>query len=127
MRDEEGRKKEASKVKQTTKQSNTAHPRQSLFQRKNELPRVDSKCMGEYEDTVCTCIHLPCAVVNMIGIVVEEIECHIKDSFIVLEVVYNALNRTVLVLRGERGEADILESNVRNMFFSIIVLDRHVS
>ena len=35
MRDEkEGRKKEASKVKQTTKQRNTAHPRQSLFLRK---------------------------------------------------------------------------------------------
>ena len=33
MRDEEGRKKEASKVKQT-RQSNTAHPRQSLFLRK---------------------------------------------------------------------------------------------
>ena len=30
MRDAEGRKKEASKVKQTTRQSNTAHPRQSL-------------------------------------------------------------------------------------------------
>ena len=39
MRDEEGRKKEASKVKQTTRQSNTAHPRQSLFLR-NELPRM---------------------------------------------------------------------------------------
>ena len=35
MRDEkEGRKKETSKVKQTTRQSNTAHPRQSLFLRK---------------------------------------------------------------------------------------------
>ena len=35
MRDEkEGRKKEASKVKQTTRQSNTAYPRQSLFLRK---------------------------------------------------------------------------------------------
>ena len=34
-------KKEASKVKETTRQSNTAHnPRQSLFLRKNELPRV---------------------------------------------------------------------------------------
>ena len=30
MRDEEGRKMEASKVKQTTRQSNTVHPRQSL-------------------------------------------------------------------------------------------------
>ena len=30
----EGRKKEASKVKQTTRQSNTAHPRQLLFLRK---------------------------------------------------------------------------------------------
>ena len=40
MRDEEGRKKEASKVKQTTRQSNIAYPRQSLFQRKNELPLV---------------------------------------------------------------------------------------
>ena len=37
----EGRKKEASKVKQTTLQSNTTHPRQSLFLRNNyELPRV---------------------------------------------------------------------------------------
>ena len=34
MRDAEGRKKEASKVIQKTRQSNTAHPRQSL---KNEL------------------------------------------------------------------------------------------
>ena len=33
------RKKEVSKVKQT-RQSNTAHPRQSLFPKKNELPRV---------------------------------------------------------------------------------------
>ena len=42
MRDEEGRKKEASEVKQPTRQSNTTHPRQSLFQRKNELRRVAS-------------------------------------------------------------------------------------
>ena len=35
MRDEkEGRKEEASKVKQTTRQSNTAHTRQSLLQEK---------------------------------------------------------------------------------------------
>ena len=41
MRDAEGRKifNETSKVKQTTKQSNTTHPRQSLLQRK-ELPQV---------------------------------------------------------------------------------------
>ena len=39
MRDEEGRRKEASKVTQTTRQSNTTHPRQSLFL-ENELPRV---------------------------------------------------------------------------------------
>ena len=45
MRDErrkEGRKEEASKVKQTTKQSNTAHPRQSLFLRKMSCLRWDS-------------------------------------------------------------------------------------
>ena len=40
MRDAEGRKKEAIKVKQTTRQSNTTHPRQSFFLSKNELPRV---------------------------------------------------------------------------------------
>ena len=40
MRDEKGRKKEASKVKQTTKQSNT---RQLVtFQKKDELPQVES-------------------------------------------------------------------------------------
>ena len=37
--EKEGRKKEASKVKQT-RQSNTVHPRQSLFLKKNELPQV---------------------------------------------------------------------------------------
>ena len=42
MRDAEGRKEEASNAIQTTKQSNTAHPRQSLFQRKTELIRWDS-------------------------------------------------------------------------------------
>ena len=39
MRDKEGRKKEASKVIQITRQSNTAHPRESLFKKK-ELPRL---------------------------------------------------------------------------------------
>ena len=34
MGDAEGRNKEASKVIQTTRQRNTAHPRQSLFQKK---------------------------------------------------------------------------------------------
>ena len=43
LRDEkEGRKKEASKVKQTTRQSNTAHPRQSLFLRKMSCLGWDS-------------------------------------------------------------------------------------
>ena len=37
--EKEGRKKEASKVKQT-RQNNTAHPRQLIFPEKNELPRV---------------------------------------------------------------------------------------
>ena len=43
MRDEkEGRKKEASKVKQTTRQSNAAHPRQSFFLRKMSCLGWDS-------------------------------------------------------------------------------------
>ena len=42
MRDEEGRKKEASKVKQTTRQSNTAHLKQSFFLRKMSCLRWDS-------------------------------------------------------------------------------------
>ena len=42
MRDAEGRKKEASKVIQTTRQSNTAHPRQSLFLRKMSCLGWDS-------------------------------------------------------------------------------------
>ena len=41
MRDER-RKKEASKIKQTTRQSNTAHPRQSLFLRKMSCLGWDS-------------------------------------------------------------------------------------
>ena len=45
-RDEEGRKKEASKVKQITMQSNTAHPGQSLFQRKMSCLRWDVHVPG---------------------------------------------------------------------------------
>ena len=40
MRDEEGRSKEASKVKQTTRQSNTAPFKAVTFPMKNELPRM---------------------------------------------------------------------------------------
>ena len=40
----EGRKKEASKVKQTTRQSNTAHPRQSLFLEKMSCLGWDCTC-----------------------------------------------------------------------------------
>ena len=41
MRDEEGKKKEASKVKQTIRQSNTAStPKAVTFPKKNELPQV---------------------------------------------------------------------------------------
>ena len=48
MRDAERRKKEASKVKQTTKQSNTTHPRQSLFHRYIELSQVGSEPVYMY-------------------------------------------------------------------------------
>ena len=56
MRDE--RKKEASKVKQTTRQSNTAHPRQSLFLRKMSFLRWDMMYTGlqEWNITVHYCI-----------------------------------------------------------------------
>ena len=51
------RKEERSKqVKQTTRQSNTTHPRQSLF-KENELPRV-----GFEPTTLCTCT---CVYINM--------------------------------------------------------------
>ena len=48
MRDENEGRKKASKVKQTTRQSNTAHPRQSLFLSENELPRVGLELMTLY-------------------------------------------------------------------------------
>ena len=48
------RKKEASKVTQTTRQSNTAHPRQSLFLRK-------MSCLGWYSNPRhSTCIYSTC-------------------------------------------------------------------
>ena len=40
MRDEEGRKKEASKVKETTKPKQHSTPNAVIFRKKNELPRV---------------------------------------------------------------------------------------
>ena len=72
MRDEkEGRKKEASKVKQTTRQSNTARARQSLFLRKMNCLGWDSNprhsILGQstlplsYQPVhciICTCIQL---------------------------------------------------------------------
>ena len=52
MRDEkEDRKKQARSNKQT-RQSNTAHPKQSLFLEKNELPRVG------LDPTTCTWVSL---------------------------------------------------------------------
>ena len=50
MRDEDGRMKEASKVVQTTRQSNihVAHPRQSLFLRK-------MSCLGCSINQIHTC------------------------------------------------------------------------
>ena len=51
-RDEEGRKREASKVEQTIKQSNTTHPRQSHFQRKMSCLRWDSTP----RHSACTCM-----------------------------------------------------------------------
>ena len=57
LKDEEGRKKEASKVIQTTKQSNTTHPRQSFFQRaasggKFEPSTLHTHCMYVYHKGV---------------------------------------------------------------------------
>ena len=49
----EGRKEEASKAIQTTKQRNTAHPRQSLFRMKNELPCVHA------------CVAWPCCLYGL--------------------------------------------------------------
>ena len=65
MRDEkEGRKEGRKKVKQTTRQSNTAHPRQSLFLRKMSCLRyihvyihVHVHCLL-YEHTIYTCYTL---------------------------------------------------------------------
>ena len=61
MRDAEGRKTEASKVKQTTKQSNTySTPKAVTFPKKNELLRVGL----EPTHPTCTAIcgpNIPCA------------------------------------------------------------------
>ena len=66
MRDAEGRKKETSKVIQTTKQSNTAHPRQSFFQRK-------MSCLGwDSNPRHSTHVHMLPTVYTYIG--VEEMQ-----------------------------------------------------
>ena len=62
MRDAEGRKKEASKVKQTTRQSNTTRPRQSLILRKmsflgwNSNPRHSAR--AHVYTYTCTCMYM---------------------------------------------------------------------
>ena len=40
MRDEKEKRKKQARSNKQTRQSNTAHPRQSLFLNENELPRV---------------------------------------------------------------------------------------
>ena len=40
MREEKEERKKQARSNKQTRQSNTAHPRQSLFPRKNELPQV---------------------------------------------------------------------------------------
>ena len=82
MRDADGRKKEASKVIQT-KQSNTTHPRQSLF-KKNELPRVEfAHNMYSVSWTchaICPLLVMPAQLIRPgIG---QSVSCTIGDSYI---------------------------------------------
>ena len=48
MRDEKEERKKQARSNKQTRQSNTAHPRQSLFLEKNELPRVGLEPMTLY-------------------------------------------------------------------------------
>ena len=61
MRDEEGRKKEASKAIQTTKKSNTAIPKAVTLPKINELPRVgfEPTTLHTLYRTQCTvCVYI---------------------------------------------------------------------
>ena len=61
----EGRKKEASKVTYTTKQSNTAHPRQSQFQRKMSCLGWDS---NPQHSTMCI-VHIDLLTCEKMGLI----------------------------------------------------------
>ena len=63
LRRKEGRKKEASKVKQTTRQSNTSHPRQSLVEmrrkkRRNKQGQTNNKAKQHITPKAVTCIYI---------------------------------------------------------------------
>ena len=58
MRDEKEERKKQARSNKQTRQSNTAHPRQSLFLEKNELPQVGLEPTTLYTlDRACTCLN----------------------------------------------------------------------
>ena len=74
VRDAKGRKKEASKVKQTTKQSNTTHPRQSIFQ-------IKMSCLGwdvQHNKRQHTKTVMPCSLKSM----AQPASVRVRDSHI---------------------------------------------
>ena len=75
MRGEMRRKEEASKAEQTTRQSNTAHPRQSLFIRKMSSLGWDSEPSTMYTlypyiqyMLYSTCYTVPCSCIQLIHV-----------------------------------------------------------
>ena len=106
MRDAEGRKKEASKAIQTTRQSNTAHPRQSLFQRKmsclgwnyNRRHSTLETCSMYmyihvhvhllYNYYVCIYIHVHVCLLSIIYVGLHRLRCCTNSIFDVCSVVF---------------------------------------
>ena len=70
MRDAEGRKEEASKIKQTTRQSNTAHLTQSLFLRKMSCHGWDSNLYDIF----------PCYITNAQHFLMRDEEGRKKEA-----------------------------------------------
>ena len=116
------KKEEASKVKQTTRQSNTAHPRQSLFLRKNELPRVGLEPTTlytldralyqlSYRGSTCTCIQYPervCRANLPLGVAEDDSLC---DGEGVVEVT-ERVKLPLLLLHRHKELLDALQSQL---------------
>ena len=125
------RKEEASKVIQTTRQSNTAHPRQSLFQRKIELPRVGLEPTTRHTLVIALLYHhftIPSHQVSVETVeTVSGVGVVVRLSLLVTNVVHNLVLPFPRNLMYENGEGRNMRRQLKIMEVIHVYIHVHVN